>query len=175
MARRRFASGIALLATLGLLGGCGFQLRSYALDESAGRLLVASQLDPARIDAPAESMADVLRSAFESAGAELVDNAEDADLILEILDERSGRRSVSVTGNARTAEYEVSRSVNYRLARAGEELISPTWLRVQRVLRLDLNNVVGSNAEQALLERELRSDLVQQIVRSVNQTLRRQS
>jgi LPS-assembly lipoprotein len=69
----------------------------------------------------------------------------------------------------RAAEYEVAVAVRYAVTdRHGRELIPEQWLERQRVYRVDPDNILGSSEEQALLERELEADLVQQIVRSLN-------
>ncbi|MEM1434528.1 MAG: LPS assembly lipoprotein LptE [Pseudomonadota bacterium] len=174
---------LGLLASVLVLGGCGFQLRSWDFDESAGSIFVAARApQPGTRSRGGGSgsggsigvlqMVEELNRALANANADFADDAASADLVLEVLNERSQRRNVSVGGNARTAEYEVSRGVEFQLGRGDELLIPPTWLSVQRVLQLDRNNIVGSSAEQTLVERELRNDLVQQILRSMNQTLK---
>lgn len=168
---RSLRCAAAAVAVLTLLPGCGFHLRSWALDESVGSLFVATGQGSAEINSAPQDLARELTRALESAGTTLAEDRQSADLVVDILDERRLRRSVSVTERAQSAEYEVSRGVQYQLLRGGEVLIEPSWLRVQRVLRLDRNNIVGSNEEQALLERELASELVQQIIRSINQSL----
>ena len=167
---------LGLLTGSALLSGCGFQLRSWDFDETAGRIFVtARSVQPGTLGRDSigvRQMAEELTRALQSADAVFAEDAASADLVLEVLNERSQRRNVSVGGNARTAEYEVSQGVEFQLGRGEELLIPPTWLSVQRVLQLDRNNIVGSSAEQTLVERELRNDLVQQILRSMNQTLK---
>ena len=40
-------------------------------------------------------------------------------------------------------------------------------MRAERTYRLDQENIVGSREEQSLIVREMRSDLVQRIIRSL--------
>ncbi|MFP6835378.1 MAG: LPS assembly lipoprotein LptE, partial [Pseudomonadales bacterium] len=73
------------------------------------------------------------------------------------------------TKQARAAEYEMNLGVQYRvLDGAGNELVGPRWARSVRVFRVDRGNIVGNSEEQALLEQEMRNDLIQQIVRTLN-------
>jgi LPS-assembly lipoprotein len=66
------------------------------------------------------------------------------------------------------AEYQLNLQVLYGVRDADQELLAPQWARSARVYQVDRDNLVGSNEEETLLEREMRSDLVQQIIRAVN-------
>jgi LPS-assembly lipoprotein len=156
-----FRSGTLLLA-IGLcsLAACGYHLRTWDL---------AGNLETARIAANLRNpLTEPLGRALESAGVSLVDT-EAADLVIELLDDRAGRRNVAVTSQARVAEYEATLSVQYTVKdRAGKVLIQPTWLSASRVYRVDRGNPVASNQEQTLLEREMVEELVSQVIRGVN-------
>jgi LPS-assembly lipoprotein len=90
-------------------------------------------------------------------------------VVVNLLEERRDRRSVSVSPQVRAAEYEVAVAVRYSVTGPdGRELIAEQWLERQRVYRVDSDNILGTSEEQALLEREMEADLVQQIVRSLN-------
>jgi hypothetical protein len=90
-------------------------------------------------------------------------------VVVELLGDRRERRSATVSGQARAAEYELIMGVRYRVrSGAGEELVADQWLERERVFRVDRDNLVGSSEEQALLEREMQAELVQQIIRSIN-------
>ena len=152
----------ALTAALSmtLVAGCGWHLRTWDLE---------GNVETAKITAnPRNPLATPLGQALKSAGVEIVDSGS-ADVSIELLDDRSGRRSVSVTDQARAAEYEATLAVLYRVVDAkGEELAAPRWVRASRVYTVDRDNLVGSSEEQALLEREMVTDLVQQVIRGVN-------
>lgn len=159
---------LALQGAVLLVAGCGFALRSWEMDDSVGSVFIAG----------ASAQSDIgsdLRAAFTQAGVETAERSTAADLVVTLLDQRRERRSVSVTGQARAAEYELSRSVQYQVERSGadgaEILIEPRWIRVERVFRVDRNNIVGSNEEQSLVERELKNDMIQQVIRSINLVL----
>jgi LPS-assembly lipoprotein len=89
-------------------------------------------------------------------------------VVISLLEERRERRSVSVSSQARAAEYELSLGVRFLVTDGdGRELVPEQWLERQRVFRIDRDNIVGSSEEQALLEREMQSDLVQQVLRTL--------
>lgn len=144
-----------------LAAGCGFQLRTYDLGTSVESFYVK--------DASNNPLASPLRRALRQAGVDESSSASDAEVVVVLLNAQRGRRSVSVTGQARAAEYEITLGVQYRvLDGQGQELIAPRWVRGTRVFRVDRDNIVGTSEEQALLEREIQNDLIQQIVRALN-------
>lgn len=152
----RHLLGLALLA----LGACGFQLRGW--DQRLG-------LESVYLDArPQVSAAAPLRRALRQAGAQLASSAADAQLRVELLDERRGRRTVSVAGGAVAAEYELSLAVHYAIRGGAAQLGDPRWAEAGRVFAIDRDSVAGSAEEQALIEAELMEEIVQEILRALN-------
>ena len=150
---------LLLAAVLAGVAGCGFQLRSYNFAGSVDSFAVTGK---SRL-----AISQELRRGLSQAGVNEV-SAEDAAIKVEILEQRRDRRSVSVAGSARAAEYETSLAVRYRILGAGSEELAPaTWIERQRVYRIDRDNIVGSSEEQALLEAELMQDMVGQIIRAM--------
>jgi len=158
---RSYVGVLAILMLSLLLPGCGFQLRTWDIGTSVESAYVAgSDRNP---------MKGPLERALRQAGVELAGAAGESAVVVELLDARQERRSVSVSGQARAAEYEMTLAVRYRVTEpGGNELIAPQWLERERVYRVDRDNIVGSSEEQALLVREMQTDLVQQILRAVN-------
>ena len=153
---------ILLLVALAMaLPGCGFQLRGSDLRSSVAT---------AHVDAvPRHSYAEPMRLALVRAGVELLDTPTADTLVVDLIDERSKRRSISVSQSAVAAEYEVVVGVRYGVRDgAGQQLIEPQWLERERVYRVDRDNLLGSSEERALLEREMQNELIQQIIRSLD-------
>lgn len=153
-----------LLLTAALAAGCGFHLRTWDLE---------GNVSTAKITANARNpLAEPLGRALRSAGVDLLESGS-ADIHIELLNDRRGRRAITVTDQARAAEYESTLSVQYSVKDGqGEELSAPRWISASRIYTVDRNNLVGSSEEQALLEREMVSDLVQQVIRGVNAVVR---
>ena len=158
---------LLIALTAALLTGCGFQLRGWQLD---------TNIDSARVVADGRNFLAVpLRQALETANIN-TEAGPASDVTIRLLDERTNRRSASVGVGARTAETETTLGVRYAIDdSAGQELVAPQWIEGSRVLSIDRTNIVGSNEEQVLLESEIRNDLVQQIVRSLNIALENRS
>ena len=152
---------IAVLAlTLGTLSGCGFELRGWDLESSIESVHVTAK--------PRVRLAGELRRALSQAGVRIEPRPSAAEMIVELLEERRGRRTVAVTGSARAAEYEVTISVRFAIRSGARVLREPVWLDASRVFVVDRDNIAGTAGEQALIEAELANDLVGQIMRALN-------
>jgi len=161
----RRSSGLLVLALLALNAGCGFHLRTYQLDTAVSSVHVATTGN--------NLAAEPLRRSLTQAGVTVVGVADEAQVVLELLDDRRDRRSVSVTETTRAAEYETTIGVRYAVQRPdGAVLIEPRWIETTRIYRVDRINLVGSAEEQVLLEREMVNDLVQQILRALDAATR---
>lgn len=156
---RAFARGAGLVALAALAGGCGFRLRGWDL---------AGAFDAARIEAAGG--VDLHRDLAEGlrlAGLRVVD--ADADVVLRLAEQRRSRRTATVTVAGRAAEVELALEVTFAVhAGDGRELAAERRLRSERVARLDGDNIVGSGEEHALLDAEMRADLVGRMLHALN-------
>ncbi len=156
---------VILLLLVGTTAGCGFQLRSYSFSANVDSYAITGKT---RLP-----IAQELRRGLTQAGVAEA-SADDAAILVELLDQRRERRSVSVAGSARAAEYETSLAIRYRILDADSAELAPAvWIERQRVYRIDRDNIVGSSEEQAILERELMQDIVGQIVRAMEAVSRK--
>lgn len=148
------------------LVGCGFQLRSYGFEGNIESVAITGMTR-------AEVVGPLRQNLRRSQVPEK--SVSEADLVVEILDQRNRRRSASTTGGAGAAEYEVDYSVQYQILNSdGEVIAEPTWIERQRTFTIDRGNIVGSNQEQTLLRREILDDAAGQIVRALSLVSRAQ-
>jgi LPS-assembly lipoprotein len=159
----RLSLGILLL----LFAGCGFHLRSYDVDAAFENYFIAAS--------DTSSFASDLRRMLRGAGVAEAASRSEADVVVEVLEERDLQRAVSTTGNARVAEYELEVGVNVRITDgAGIELAPAQWINRTRVFRVDRNNLTSNSEEQSLIQRELRAEVGQALLRTVNAVARNQ-
>lgn len=159
----RFCLGVLLL----LFAGCGFHLRSYNVDAAFQNYFIAAS--------ETSSFAADLRRMLKGAGVAESASRSTADVVVEVLEERDQQRSVSTTSNARVAEYELEVGVNVRIVNgAGIELAPAQWINRTRVFRVDRNNLNSNSQEQSLIQRELRAEVGQALLRTVNAVARNQ-
>ena len=149
-----------------VLTGCGFKLRNVSFEGQLANYAITGQTRA--------QVVPVLRRTLTQLGLQEVSTAE-AGLVLDILDQRSERRSASTSSNVRAAEYEVDYAVHYQiLSSDGDVLAPPTWIERQRIYRIDRGNIVGSSEEEALLQRELMQDIAGQLMRAMDLVSRRE-
>ena len=154
---------VLLISLLWLLGACGFQLRG-----TGGAQLPddwkTMHLSTAN---PNGELSRELQSTFASHDIEWVDR-EQANYTLTIGGERFRQRNLSINAQARASEFELTMTTNFSVRNAaGERVIEPTEARVVKQMENDPSNVVGKAEEVRILKTEMRSELVQQILRRV--------
>lgn len=160
--------GLLLVLCVGVLSSCGFQLRTWKLDGNIETMLVTNNTSFVQIGAD-------LERAIGQTGVTLLTRADTErtpQLQVQLEQANQNRRSISVGGDARAAEYELLLEVNFVLLDdKSVELIEPRWIRVRRVFRINRGNLMGSNEEETILKGEMRADVVQQILRAINQVV----
>jgi LPS-assembly lipoprotein len=155
-----------LLVSLGV-AGCGFHLRgSNDFDLGLSEIhIVASDTYG--------DLQRMLTSAFTQAGVTVVTSPSDLAYSLSVSGERHSRRAVATTQTISVSEYELRLEVGVALINlSGEEVIPLSMLGTERIYTFDRGSLVGSIAEENLLLEEMRADLVNQIIRRVNASIR---
>ncbi len=150
------------LAPLALLSACGFRLRGVP-EFGFSSLYIA---------APAGSaLARELRRTLEGSGSQLqllTDPAAmpTAGAILDLLQEQQERVVVGLNASGQVRELQLRLRIKFRLRTpAGAELIPETELLQQRDISYSETIALAKEAEEALLYRDMRTDLVQQLMR----------
>lgn len=151
--RRRLLAACAALT----LAGCGFRLRG-AQALPIERLYLAL---PVNSPLGAE-IARVLRA---STNARVVADRKEAQAVLELLGETREREVLSVNAQGRAREYQLRLLSTFRVVEPnGLELIAPTTLVARRDIAFNESELLAKEAEEALLYRDMQSDLVRQMV-----------
>jgi LPS-assembly lipoprotein len=153
MDRRALLAG----AAAAVLGGCGFKLRG-AQTLPIDRLFLAL---PVNSPIGAE-IARVLRS---STNASVVADRKEAQAVFELLGEAREREVLSVNAQGRAREYQLRLLTTFRVVDPnGIELIAPTTLTARRDVSFNESELLAKESEEALLYRDMQSDLVRQMV-----------
>ena len=152
----------ALAALLALaLAACGFQLRGSVSLPAAWQVLHFQSPEPDG------DLAQAVRDAF-AAGDVAFTDATGANYRLHLGAEEYQQRNLSVGGDARAEEFELTLSASLRVSDAeGAELLPATELNVRRIAAHDPENITGTMEELRLLREEMREVLVQQVIRQV--------
>ena len=153
--------------------GCGFQLRGSDLGELNLAYRITGNLSGGAADATSVEFLQLLRQSLKQSGAREV-NA--GNVLIEIISLRRQEFEGAVNAQVRVAEKSIVFTLLYRVVDVtGRDIVADQRLEVERLYRIDRNNLLASNSEQKLLETELLSNLAGQVVRGLGVVMANQS
>jgi LPS-assembly lipoprotein len=151
----RWARAAALAAALAL-AACGFQLRGQ--QSFPFETINVPNNTPLGIELQRN-----IASASER--TKLVPSAADAEAVLSVLTEQQEKVILSLNTQGRVREFQLRYRVVFRVASPkGADYIPPTPIVLTRDITFN-DQVLAKETEEAQLYREMRSDMVQQIMR----------
>ncbi|MDH4167492.1 MAG: hypothetical protein OEY13_10250 [Gammaproteobacteria bacterium] len=150
---------LALPVAAFLLAGCGFHLQGNgSLPDGARKVCVitADEVTPFAVE---------LRRAIERAGGELTGTTAQAEMVVRIRRDRSGRRVLSVSARNTPQEYEIFYSVEYSVDRGGREVLEPQPLEMIRNLSFDETQLLAKDREEVVIRDSMAKDLAMLVTR----------
>ncbi|MEY4346049.1 MAG: hypothetical protein RL032_1881 [Pseudomonadota bacterium] len=151
---------IALVASAALVG-CGFKLRSsqaFAFQTAA----VTPENSGGVAGELTRYLGDAIRPVAPGAGGEA------PQVIVDILQELREKTVVGVNASGQVREFQLRIKVKFRLRTPqGLDLIAPTEITQQRDISFSESAVLAKETEEALLYRDMQSDIVQQLLRRI--------
>lgn len=150
---------LALLVTAVLLAGCGFHLQGDgSLPEGARKVyvLTSDQVTPFAVE---------LRRAIERSGGQLTSTSAEADMVVRIRRDRSGRRVLSVSARNTPQEYEIFYLVEYSVERGGKEVLETQPLEMIRNLSFDEAQLLAKDREEVIIREAMARDLAMLVTR----------
>lgn len=138
------------------ISACGWHLRGSTADYNFSAVEVGGQFQ-------LPEQYRILNEMLISQGLSADQNTP--DLHISLLDETTSRRTIAIGSNALAAEYELTLKVRYSIEdNQGETLLRPTWVEQRRSYNFDRNDVIALEREQALITREMRTQIAQRIL-----------
>ncbi|MBB1649646.1 MULTISPECIES: LPS assembly lipoprotein LptE [Delftia] len=153
---------LTALALAPLLGACGFRLRGVPTFVFRSLYIQAS-----RGSAVARELSRNLASASDKLTV-LRDPAspDDAEAIFQIVSERQERVIVGMNALGQVRELQLRLRVRFKLRTPnGDEPIPETEILQQRDVTYNETNALSKEAEEAMLYKDMRTDIVQQLLR----------
>jgi LPS-assembly lipoprotein len=160
------AAGAALLAGVlaGSLAGCGFHLRGegghYTLP-FATLYVGLPESSPLAID--------LKRNIRANGHTTVAASAKEADGVIEVITDPEKTRTktiLSLNSNGRVREYLLTYNIVFRVTdKTGTELLAPTQISLNRPITFNETQLLAKEQEEALLYRDMQTDLVQQMMR----------
>lgn len=147
-----------------LLSACGFHLRG-----SNGSFMLPFATMYIGLPDTSPLAIDLKRYIRAIGSTEVVNSRDDADAVLDVLGDPERNRTktiLSLNSSGRVSEYQLGYSINFRvLDKAGNQLLAPTTITLVRPITYNDSQVLAKESEEAQLYRDMRNDLVQQIMR----------
>ncbi|APA66605.1 LPS-assembly lipoprotein LptE [Janthinobacterium sp. 1_2014MBL_MicDiv] len=160
---RAWRAMLAIALTM-LLSACGFHLRG-----SNGSFMLPFATMNIGLPETSPLAIDLKRYIRAIGSTEVVDTRDGADAFLEVLSDPERNRTktiLSLNSNGRVREYQLGYAINFRvLDKAGNQLLGPTVISLVRPITFNESQVLAKETEAAQLYRDMRNDMVQQIMR----------
>lgn len=154
-------SRVAILVGVLAVASCGFHLQgSGTLPPALAKTFLTSS-------APHSDFMLSLTESLRLRGSEVLNGRDEAESVLNIVADETGRRVLSVTARNIPREYEVYYSVTFSLQVGEQRLIDSESLVVTRSYTYDEKQVLAKAAEEQVLRRALAEDLARRVVRRI--------
>ena len=149
---------IALAALTLAFAACGFQLRGQATLPFNTLYVQAPALSPFALQ--------LKRAVLAGSSTKVIERADQAEAILQILNEIPEKEILSLGAGGRVREFQLRYRVLFRLTDAqNREHIPATEIVLKRDYSFNDEQVLSKESEEALLYRDMRADAVSQLVR----------
>ena len=154
----------AVLAASLTVSGCGFHLRG----DSGHYTLPFPSL---YVGLPESSplAIDLKRNIRANGGTMVVNSAKDADGVIDVLSnpEKTKTKTIlSLNSNGRVRQYLLTYNIVFRvLDKQGNQLLAPTTITLTRPIDFNETQLLAKEQEEALLYKDMQTDLVQQMMR----------
>jgi len=146
-----------LVAFTLLLAGCGFQLRGTA------QLPFETIYIPEALAGIGLELKRYIRSGTTT---RVVDDEKASQAVLQFSNEARFRNILSLSGGGRVREFQLVYRIAVRVHDGkGGEFVPLSVLQLTRDLTYNDTDVLAKETEEALIYREMQSDMVQQILR----------
>lgn len=157
----RIVRVLAVLMLVASLAACGFQLRGPQ----------PLPFDSIYVNSTSELGAALKRSILAQGSTRVADNPKDAAAVLQVIGESTEKRILSLNSAGRVREYQLVYRFAFKVSDPkGRDLLAPTQIELTRDITFNDAQVLAKEAEEALLYRDMRADLINQIMRRLAAT-----
>ncbi|MES2071473.1 MAG: LPS assembly lipoprotein LptE [Pseudomonadota bacterium] len=159
--RRSYSKSVqfaSLFALALLLSACGFAMRGAVSFPFKSIYVGFSDASPLG--------GELKRNIRANGQTVIASNPNDAEVILDVLAENREKVILSLNSQGRVREYNLLYTLRFRVRdKAGKEFLEPTDISLKRNITFNESQVLAKEAEEAVLYRDMQTDLVQQVMR----------
>jgi len=153
-----WSRALAATALCAALAGCGFQLRGQA----------SLPFDTLYMPGASPLVVELKRNVVAGTHSKLVNSEKDAKAILGFTNEVREKVVLSFNTSGLVREYQLRYRVGFRLYDAkGRNYLPPNEIQLTRDVSFNEAQVLAKETEDALLYRDMQTDMVQQIIRRI--------
>ena len=149
-----------LLMTTLMLSACGFHLR--------GQISMPFETIYLQTANPRTPFINELRRNLEARQVKMVNAADQAELVLDIVSEIPEKQVLTLGADGRVNEFRLFYRVSLRAYDHEKDWIPAEEIALRRDYSYDDTKVQAKEAEETLLYQSMRSDMVQQIMRRLS-------
>ncbi len=147
-----------ILIMTAMLCACGFHLRNSANLPFKSLYMTFGPNSPLGIE--------LKRNILASGDTQVLTSAQGAEVILEVLGETQEKVILTLNSSGRASEYMLYYRLTFRVTDAEKkELLPATLITLKRDISYNSSQELSKAAEEVLLYRDMRSDMVQQVLR----------
>ena len=158
---RRAIIGLIAVAPVSGLIACGYRLRGMVDLPFKAIAITGSASPPMR--------ADLQTAILTGTDVKVAINPKDADLILDITNDISGREILAYNSNGQVSAYRLNIRVGFRAYdTSGAEIIPDSEIYMTRDMDFSNSTVLATDVQQAQFLTLMRKDLAIQILRRVS-------
>lgn len=161
MSSKHLVRALVALLAVAVLAGCGFQLRG-----SNGQYNLPFQSIWLSFGENSPLGTELKRNLRAGGTLRIENDASKAEALFDVISEARGKSILSLNSLGRVREYSLSYTLVFQVRDANNrQLLAPTEITLRRNIAFDESQVLAKESEEALLYRDMQSDLVQQILR----------
>jgi LPS-assembly lipoprotein len=158
--RRKALQWFLMLLAAVMLSACGFHMRGPA--DLPFKTIYLGFADNSQLGTE-------LKRYIRASGAAVVSDKEDAEAVLQVIADTRDRKILTLNTNGRVREFSLYQRFSFVVRdNKGALLVPLTNITLKRDITYDENQELAKQAEEALLYRDMQSDLVQQILRRLS-------
>lgn len=159
--KNRWLLACTLLVSLLFISACGFHLRGASEFPFKTIFVKGSEQTPFGVN--------LRRNLKGQENAKLVDSESDADVVLQILSERPEKIILSLTVQGFVREFTLNSYLTFQVHdKQGKVILPPTTIVLHRVISNNENMALPKASEEAMLFKDMQSDMVTQLVRRLS-------
>lgn len=161
-----FCQKLAVVILALLVTACGYHLRG------SGSAPLSKELKIIYLDGGSTQFREQFRNVLSSTKGKFASSAQEAGVIVKIIDENLNRRVLSLSSRGRSNEVELDYHVTYDLNKSNKVLLSGQPIQIRRQYFNDQEDIMAKDNEEKVIRNEIYQQAVQNILNRAQSTLK---